>query len=296
MKIIVTGSLGNISKPLTKELIQKGHAITVISSNPEKQQAIEALGATAAIGSVEDADFLTKTFSGADAVYVMTPPNHTKTDDPRAYYRETGIQYAQAIRQSGVKRVVHLSTMGAHLDKGTGLLLGAHDVEQVLGELPGISLTSLRPGYFYYNLYNYVPMIKGAGIIQANYGGEDKIVLVSPADIAAVAAEELTITGTAKKVRYIASDERTVNEIVYLLGTAIGKPDLKWEICTDEQMLNGLQKAGVRPIIAASLVEMYACLHSGAFAEDYEQHKPITPGKVKLEDFVKEFATAFKQG
>lgn len=296
MKVIVTGSLGNISKPLTKELMQKGHMVTVISSNPEKQKDIEALGATAAIGSVEDADFLTKAFSGADAVYVMTPPNHATKDDPRVYYRETGHTYAQAIRRSAVKRVVHLSTMGAHLDEGTGLLLGAHDVEQVLGQVPGISLTSLRPGYFYYNLYNYVPMIKGAGFVRANYGGEDKIVLVSPADIAAVAAEEITNTTAARKVRYIASDERTVNEIAYLLGTAIGKPDLKWEVCTDEEMQDSLEKAGVRPGIASSLVEMYNCVHSGAFAEDYERHKPIPLGKVKLEDFVKEFAAAFNQG
>ncbi|PSL23384.1 NAD(P)H-binding protein [Chitinophaga ginsengisoli] len=295
MKVIVTGSLGNISKPLTKELLQKGRTVTVISSNPEKQQDIEALGATAAIGSVEDAGFLAKAFSGADAVYVMTPPNHAGTDDPRTYYREVGRNYALAIRQASVRRVVHLSTMGAHLDKGTGLLLGAHDVEQVLGEIPGISLTSLRPGYFFYNLYNYLPMIKGAGFVRANYGGDDKIVLVSPADIAAAAAEEITTTAPARKVRYIASDERTVNEIVHLLGTAIGKPDLRWEVCTDEEMQDGLEKAGVRPPVAASLVEMYACVHSGAFAEDYEQHKPIPLGKVKLEDFVKEFAAVFNQ-
>lgn len=33
MKIIVTGSLGLINTPLTKELVQKGHTVTVISSN-----------------------------------------------------------------------------------------------------------------------------------------------------------------------------------------------------------------------------------------------------------------------
>ena len=48
MKIIVTGSLGHISKPLTKELVQKGHTVTVISSKPGKQKEIEALGAAAA--------------------------------------------------------------------------------------------------------------------------------------------------------------------------------------------------------------------------------------------------------
>ena len=43
MKIILTGSLGHISKPLTEELVKKGHAVTVISSNSEKQKEIELL-------------------------------------------------------------------------------------------------------------------------------------------------------------------------------------------------------------------------------------------------------------
>jgi uncharacterized protein YbjT (DUF2867 family) len=76
MKFVVTGSLGNISKPLTKELVQKGHMVTVISSKPEKQKDIEALGAIAAIGTLEDVDFLVSTFTGADAVYCMVPPNN----------------------------------------------------------------------------------------------------------------------------------------------------------------------------------------------------------------------------
>ncbi len=295
MKVIVTGSLGNIGKPLTNQLVQEGHTVLVISSNPGKQKDIEALGATAAIGSLEDVDFLTRTFTNADAVYLMTPTNYSTTIDPREYYRTLGSYYAQAIRQSGIKRVVHLSSMGAHLDKGTGVILGAHDVEIMLRELPDISVTHLRPGYFYYNLYNYIPMIKGAGFIRANYGGDDRIVLVSPADIATVAAEELTANGIRKKVRYIASDERTVNEIAYLLGAAIGNPDLKWELCTDAQMLEDLERNGVKPNFAASLVELYHSVHSGAFIEDYEQNKPITMGKIKLEDFAKDFAAAFKQ-
>jgi len=49
MKITITGSLGNISKSLTKELVQKGHQVTVISSNPERQKEIEALGGKAGL-------------------------------------------------------------------------------------------------------------------------------------------------------------------------------------------------------------------------------------------------------
>jgi len=74
MKIILTGSLGHIGKPLTKELVQNGHAVTVISSSPERQKDIEALGATATIGLLEDVNFLTSAFTGADAMYTMVPP------------------------------------------------------------------------------------------------------------------------------------------------------------------------------------------------------------------------------
>ena len=51
MNVIVTGSLGHIGEPLTRELVQEGHTVTVISSNPERQTAIESLGAAAAIGA-----------------------------------------------------------------------------------------------------------------------------------------------------------------------------------------------------------------------------------------------------
>jgi uncharacterized protein YbjT (DUF2867 family) len=52
MKITVTGSLGNISKRLTEQLVKQGHKVTVISHNQDKAAAIAALGAKAAIGSI----------------------------------------------------------------------------------------------------------------------------------------------------------------------------------------------------------------------------------------------------
>ena len=93
MNIIITGSLGHIGKPLTEELVQKGHHVTVISSKPQKQADIEAVGATAAIGSVEDVAFLTATFTGADAVFCMIPPNFSQPDQV-TYYSRIGNHYA----------------------------------------------------------------------------------------------------------------------------------------------------------------------------------------------------------
>ena len=295
MKIIVTGSLGHISKPLTKTLVQNGHSVTVISSKPEKQKDIEALGATAAIGSIEDVTFLARTFTGSDAVYCMIPPNfHLDHNlDVVEYCRVISENYAQAIQQSGVKHVVHLSSIGAHLDKDSGLILAHHSAENAFRKIPGISLTHMRPTAFYYNLFGFVNRIKKEGVIASNYGAEDRIPWVSPIDIAAAVAEELVTPMEGLKVRYVASDEPTCNEIASLLGAAIGKPDLKWVIITNEETQSALEAAGIPSRVAAGLVEMNASIHTGLLSEDYYRHRPTVLGKVKLVDFAKEFAAAF---
>jgi len=299
MKIIVTGSLGNIGKPLTKKLVQKGHQVTVISSKPERQKDIEALGASAAIGTMEDAGFLTATFKGADAVYVMETMGGNSFFDPNldiiAAINKIGNNYKQAIEQSGIKRVVHLSSIGAHTDKGNGLLAFHYNVENILKQLPDdVSITFMRPVGFYYNLLGFINTIKTQGVIATNYGGDRKKPWVSPLDIAEAVAEELVTPFEGRKVRYVASEEISCNELASLLGAAIGKPDLKWVIIPDEQLLNGMIAAGMNPKIAAGMVEMNAGMNNGDLYEDYFRNKP-TLGKVKLAEYAKEFAVIYNQ-
>ena len=191
MKIILTDSLGNISKPLAIALVQQDHAVTVISSKPDKQPEIESLGATAAIGKVEDVDFLAATFTGADAVCLMVPPYFAVVDS-RAYHQQVGRNYAQAIQQTGLRRVVQLSSWGAHLAEGTGGIPGSHNVEVIQREVPDITLTHLRPTSLYTNFYTAIGMIKGPGMMGANYAGNIQVAFKHPRDIAAAAAEELT--------------------------------------------------------------------------------------------------------
>jgi len=292
MKITVTGSLGNISRPLTETLVRQGHSVTVVSSKADRKKGIEALGARAAIGVVDDVDFLTSVFTGADAIYCMIPPNHA-APDLLAYYKKIGECYVAAISKSGVKRVVNLSSYGAHLERGTGIIVGSYRNEQLLNGLPGVSIAHLRPGYFYYNLYAFMPMIRNAGFIAANYGDSDPLVLVSPTDIAAAAAEELVKQADGITVRYIASDERTAQEVAGVLGEAIGKPDLRWKTISSEEMQRGLEAAGMSAGFAALYVELSGAIHNGKLHEDYNKNRPATMGKVKIEDFAKEFAAGF---
>jgi uncharacterized protein YbjT (DUF2867 family) len=155
-------------------------------------------------------------------------------------------------------------------------------------------MTFMRPTAFYYNLYAFLPVIKSTGMIASNYGAEDTAAWVSPIDIAAAIAEEIVTPLTGKKVLYVASEELSCNEIASILGKAIGKPDLKWVLISNEQMLSSMEKAGLPASFATGLVEMNGAIHDGLLYADYYRNKPKL-GKVKLTEFAKEFAAAFNQ-
>ena len=298
MKIILAGSLGHISKPLTNELVQNGHQVVVISSNTNREKQIQELGAKAAIGSLQDADFLTDIFAGADLVYSMVPPANyfDHSLDLLAYYRRLGGNYANAINQSGVKQVINLSSIGAHMDKGNGILLGTYHVEQLLNELPThVSITHIRPTEFYYNLLPHIRTAKNKGYIAFNTSDAVLNSWVSPLDISDVIAEEISTPFKGRKVRYVASDEITYQELIRILGNAIGNPQLAWLTLTDEEMREGLIAVGMNPTIAADMTEMYAAINSGLLYEDYELNRPQNMGKVKANDFAMDFANAYKQ-
>ncbi|HEY9260522.1 NAD(P)H-binding protein [Chitinophaga sp.] len=300
MNIVLTGSLGHIGKPLTQELVQKGHAVTVISSKAERQNEIEAMGAKAAIGTMEDADFLSATFKGADIVYLMETLEATggffdPSLDVIGAISKIASNYKQAVEQSGVKRVVHLSSVGAHMDKGNGILIFHHNVESILKQLPDdVAIKFMRPVGFYTNMFAFISSIKAQGAIIQNYGGDEKKPWVSPLDIAAVIAEEMETPFEGRTFRYIASDEFSANEVAAFLGEAIGQPDLKWEVIPDEQLLNGMLAAGMNPSVAKGFIEMQVGIRDGVLYEDYYRHRP-TLGKVKLTQFAKEFAATYRQ-
>ncbi|KAF2328019.1 NmrA family NAD(P)-binding protein [Flavobacterium ginsenosidimutans] len=291
MKIIISGSLGNIGKPLTAQLVKSGHDVTVISSNADRKDAIENLGAKAAIGSVSDADFLSKTLSGADALFAMTPPNMGGINIVKNT-TDAGHAFAKAIQTANIKRVVMLSSIGADLPTGNGPIAGLYNIEKIYEKLD-TSITFLRAGYFYFNFFNDIPMIKGAGIMGANFPASNRIPLVHPEDIAFAAAEELQKTQEGKNIRYIISDVKTPSDIVKTFGAAIEKPELPWIEFTDEQYFGGMTQAGVPEEMAGLYTEMGTGLRNETIAADFLNNDGNVQGKIKLEDFAKEFASKF---
>jgi uncharacterized protein YbjT (DUF2867 family) len=298
MKIVLTGSLGHIGKPLTRKLVALGHSVTVISSNAGRQTDIESMGANAAIGTMQDTAFLADTFRGANAVFLMEAIRPQSFFDPTFNiintYTEIATSYKEAVVQSGVNNVIHLSSIGAHTAEGNGVLCMHHYAERILNELPSdVSIKFMRPVGFYTNLFRSLQTVTEQGAFISNYGGDKKEPWVSPLDIADAIAEEMQKPFIGRTVRYLASDEVSPNEIAKVLGDAIGKPDLKWLAISDGELLNRMLSAGMNPSIAKGFVEMQAAQGSGVLYEDYYRNKPRM-GKIKLTHFAEDFAAVFR--
>lgn len=305
MKIIITGSLGNIGKPLTNSLVDQGHRVTVVSSDLKKRETIESLGAIPAIGSIADVSFLTDICKGADALFAMIPLS-TREEDISVYLRQMAQNYRQAIIKSGIRRVVLLSGWAADLIAG-------ENIEDIFDGLH-CSLTIMRPAIFYSNFFQYIPLIKGTGLmgkiltmqhagmgallkgrtglIMGNYGAEDRVVFVSPRDIADAVAQQLVLYPEQKTIYYVGSDEMTCNEAAGILGRAIGKPWLKWVLLSDKKMKQGLRLSKVPEKLAETLIQMQAAIHSGKALTHFHQRDNVL-GRVKLADFAKEFAEVY---
>jgi uncharacterized protein YbjT (DUF2867 family) len=294
MNYVITGSIGHISKPVVEKLVAAGHNVTVITSNNARVADIEALGAKAAVGTVNDEAFLTTAFTGADAVYLMIPPTFAAADW-YTHQIQVAENYITAIKANSIKNIVLLSSIGAHLRKGAGPIDGLGYLEEQLLKLEGVNAKFLRPSFFYYNLFAQIGMIKNAGIMGGNGGDADaKIALVDTSDIAEVVADALLkLDFAGVSIQYIASDIRTNKEVADVLSAAIGKSGTPWVLFTDEQSEQGMLQAGLPKTNVDGYVAMGQVQRNGAMQADFFANPPAKLGNVKLEDFAKSFAAAY---
>ncbi|NML41532.1 NAD(P)H-binding protein [Chitinophaga sp. G-6-1-13] len=294
MKITITGSLGNVSRQLAANLINKGHQVTIISQDANKAAQIAAMGAVAAIGSVKDIAFLTSAFKGADAVYTMVPPLAASED----YYEDVAViaaNYRQALAEAGVKHVVNLSGIGAELPAGNGLSSAFYRAEDTLNQLPDIHIVHLRPGMFYTNFYGNLEMILQQQIMGNNFPGDIPLGLVHPHDIADTAAallSELTFTG--KSFRYVTSDEKTGAEIAAIFSRLTGQ-SVSWIPFPDEALQQGAMQNGFSAHMASLLMQVGVSIREGRLFAGYANNKVIT-GKRKFEAFAGEMMNTVVNG
>ncbi|AJK49822.1 NAD(P)H-binding protein [Burkholderia plantarii] len=295
MKYVVTGSAGNVSRPLATRLLENGHEVTVIGRDADNLSGLVRLGAVAAVGDLQDAAFLARTFEGADGVYLMLPPGWDQPD-LKQFSVALAENFAAAIRAAGVKHAVFLSSYGAHRLHDAGAISGMGLAEVVLNGLEGVNVLHLRAGYFYTNLLLSIGLIRSAGHMGNMFEiPAGTFTVVEPAAIADEAAEALmSLDFHGHSFRYVVSDETGTDEIAALIGKEIGIPDMKWLRFDDREFRNVLLKYGFAEGAADHYLEMFVALDRGVLFEDYVKQKRELRG-IRIEQFARRFADIYRQ-
>jgi uncharacterized protein YbjT (DUF2867 family) len=289
---VITGATGNTGQRIAQALLQAGQAVRVIGRSAERLQPLVDGGAQAAVGDLHDADFLADAFAGATAVYAMIPPNFGAPDF-RAYQNQVGDALVEGVRRAGVRRVVTLSSVGAHLAEGAGVVQGLHDMEGKFDAL-GIDVLHLRPTYFMENLYGQIGSVKQMGAFGGAIRADLRFPIVHTADIADVAARRLLDGGwTGTRVEYVLGAEDVDHrQAAKVLGAAIGRPELDYVEITYADMEQAFGGMGASPSVAAQYVEFMRAMNDGRIMEDARRSSENTT-PTRLQDFAPEFAGAF---
>ncbi len=292
--IAVMGATGNTGRKIAETLLESGEKVRALGRSMSKLAELKRAGAEAFAGDAADAAFLASAFRAADAVYTLLPTD-PRAADVRAEQDRQGKAIARAIRESNVRYVVALSSLGADSAQKTGLIAGLHAQEERLKRLEGANVLLLRPASFFENFYNLLPMVKHEGFIGESVPPNLPIPMVATRDIADVAALELKRRGwNATAIRELLGPrDLAYAEAARILGQRIGKPDLKCVELSDAQMAEALVRAGFSTSFAGLYTEMTRAFQDGTIRpREGRTEQNTTP--TKFEDFAGELADAYE--
>ena len=291
---VIMGATGNIGSKLANILLDKDEKLKVIGRSSERLQALVDRGAIGAIGDIADTGFLTNAFKDAKAVFAMIPPNY-QAKNFRHDSNEMGDHIIEAIKGSGVKHVVFLSSHGAHLPDKTGPVKGLYDVEQKLNNLDEVHILHLRPTNFMENLFAQIGMIKNMGITGGAIRSDLKISMIATKDIASAAADHLLKRDFSGKAVHELLGERDVSmeEVTKVLGERIGNPDLHYVQFSPEDEKKGLMDFGMSDDASDQLVELSQAMNDGLLAVNIPRTAQNTT-RTSIEEFADFFAQVYK--
>ena len=291
---VVTGATGNTGRVIAEALLAKGKKVRAIGRNAEHLQSLVGKGAEAFVGSVSDDSAVVRAFQGAEAVYVLIPPNYA-VENFRAYQNEVAKVYASAIRQAGIPYVINLSSVGAHLSQGAGPISGLYDVEQQLNQLQGVNVVHLRPGYFMENFFFSLDLIRNQNINGSPLRGDLPIPMIATRDIAEVAAQLLlNLDFSSHSTRELLGQrDVSMQEATRIIGKAIGKDELAYVQFPYEQAEQAMVAMGFSRDVARSLNEMDRGLNEER-VRPLEKRSAANTTPTSFEQFAESFAAVYR--
>jgi uncharacterized protein YbjT (DUF2867 family) len=292
--ITIMGATGRTGRRIAESLLAMGEEVRALGRSAEKLAVLERAGAQVLAGDATDASFLTRAFRGAAAVYTLLPSD-PGSPDYRAQQDREGEAIVAAIRESGVRHVVFLSSIGADLPSGTGAIAGLHAQEERLRRLDGVHVLALRPASFFENFHATLGLIKHRGINGGSVAGDLAVPMIATRDIGDVAAKALAARDwTGFVVRELLGPrDLTYAEATRIVGARIGNPDLAYVQFSEADMAGALTQLGFSSSVANLYVEMTRAFNEQrVVSREGRNASNTTP--TRFEDFAAELARAYQ--
>jgi uncharacterized protein YbjT (DUF2867 family) len=227
-KILVLGGTGFVGRHLCEELARRGYRVTVPTRNPARiWRAQEPPVVDLVQADVHDRAALSALVSGHDAVVNLVAILHGKPVDFQRTHVDLVKTIAGACAQAGMRRLVHVSALGAAADA-----LSMYQRSKAAGEAviqgSGLDWTVLRPSVIFgegdrfltlfARLQRYFPVMPLAG-------ANTRFQPVWVGDVVGAIAHCLQSDDTRGRLYEICGPEVfTLRELVKLAGRLSGHP------------------------------------------------------------------------
>jgi uncharacterized protein YbjT (DUF2867 family) len=265
---LITGSTGNIGRPLVEQLHKEGHDVRALVRDASRADLLPD-GIEIAVGNLDDADSVVAALRGVDSVFLLhAGPGTTQTQI-----------MIDAARSAEVNRIVLLSSIGARLIPLGGFIPATLAAREDLLLASGLDVTYLRPNGLMSNALSWADAIRKENrVVDATDPGTQPV--VDPDDIGRVAALVLTEDDHVGHGYILNGPEAlTAREQVEILADVLGRT-LDFVDVTPEQVAQDSIEHGTPVQLAEAmqnLNELFRAGRAGVIADDIENLTGVGP-------------------
>ena len=271
---IILGATGQIGSAIAENLIAKGLPVKTVIRNEQKADELKRKGAKVVIADYFDLNALKNATNDGELIFILTPENVTSNDVLGETKKLLG-NYHKVIKESNIKALIGLSSIGAHFQKGTGNLLMSNMLENRFADL-NIDKVFIRPAYYFSNWMWSLDMVKENGILPSFYPTGLKFNMISPNDVAKFIAEKIENgIDQSELIEIVGPKKYSPNDISELIGKAIGKEANAFQIPKSDWSKT-MKSIGFSDDAAKNFVEMTDLLANGKAEPEGKGQNPIS--------------------
>jgi uncharacterized protein YbjT (DUF2867 family) len=277
------GATGRVGEVVAEELLRAGAGVRAIVREPLRAQSLKEQGAELVVADAGDAWTMTWACADVAAAFVLAPPVWDRPDPLRAAAAlSQSLQFA--LLASGVPAVVVLSSIGAHLPSGTGIVAADRLLEAALWDCAP-SVTFVRSAWFLEEWASAVWPARMHGVLPSMFVPVERAIpQISTVDVGRICADAMrcgpprTHVVEAEGPRELSPSDaaRVLTGVVGREVTAVALAEQVW--------VQTFLERGDSPLGAAARMETFHATNEGTLT--FEGTHRRLRGRRTLEDVV----------